>query len=74
MPRIGARLEQCRGISGVVTYRQQVKDDIEITISTWENKKAVDKWSKDPIHIEAKERVNEWYHWVKGIHMEVKDE
>lgn len=67
-------LDAASSIDGYVDIETEVKDDIEITISTWENKKAVDKWSKDPIHIKAKERVNEWYHWVKGIHMEVKDE
>lgn len=61
-------------IDGYVSIETEIKDDIEITTSTWKNKAAVEKWAKDLIHIEAKERVNEWYHWVKGIHMEVLDE
>jgi len=67
-------MKAASSVEGYVDIETEVKDDVEITISTWEDKNAVEKWAKDPTHIEAKERVNEWYHWVKGIHMEVIDE
>ena len=34
----------------------------------------VDAWRKDPLHKEAKAKAKEWYHWVKGIHVEAVDE
>ena len=48
-------------------------DDVEITISTWKTKADVMEWANHPIHIEAKQKSNQWYHWVKGIHVETVD-
>ena len=48
--------------------------DIEITITTWRSKEDVADWAKDPTHVSAKRKWREWYHWVKGIHIETKDE
>jgi len=55
---------------GFIDIVSEEKDDVEITVSTWRTKEDVDKWAKHPTHIEAKKRSNEWYHWVKGIHVD----
>ena len=61
-----------RGNSSYIISEE--KDDVEITISSWKTKEDVEAWRKDPLHMEAKARANEWYHWVKGIHVETVDE
>ena len=40
----------------------------------WKDKKSVEEWAKNPVHVEIKQRAKEWYHWVKGIHVEAVDE
>jgi heme-degrading monooxygenase HmoA len=55
---------------GFIDITSENIDDVEVTISTWKNKASVDKWAKNPDHIEAKKRSAEWYHWAKGYHVE----
>lgn len=59
---------------GFIGLESQEIDDIEITISTWRSKEDVADWAKDPTHMSAKARWRDWYHWVKGIHVETVDE
>ena len=58
---------------GFIDITSEEKDDVEITISSWKTKDDVTNWAKHPIHIEAKKKSNQWYHWVKGIHVETVD-
>ena len=60
-------------LPGFVDITSEEKDDVEITISTWKTKQDVMDWANHPIHIEAKKKSKEWYHWVKGIHVETAD-
>ena len=59
---------------GFISLESQEIDDIEITISTWRSKEDVADWANDPTHMSAKARWRDWYHWVKGIHVETVDE
>ena len=61
-------------LPGFISLKSEEIDDIEITISSWKDQFSVDNWANNPIHIEAKKRATEWYHWVKGIHIEAEDE
>jgi heme-degrading monooxygenase HmoA len=61
-------------LPGFIDIKSEEIDDVEITISSWRSKKDVDDWAKHPVHIEAKQRSHEWYHWVKGIHIEASDD
>ena len=65
--------EKAETMSGFIDITSEEKDDVEITISTWKTKADVMEWAKHPIHIEAKQKSNQWYHWVKGIHVETVD-
>ena len=69
--RVRAHAETMPGFIDIIS---EEKDDVEITISSWKTKDDVNAWAKDPLHMSAKARANEWYHWVKGIHVETVDE
>ena len=62
--------ESAKKLPGFLGLETEEIGDIEITTSKWKTKEDVMSWAKDPEHIEAKRRVYEWYHWVKGIHLE----
>ena len=59
---------------GFVDITSEEIGDVEITISTWKSREAVHEWAHDPLHMEVKKRAGEWYEWVKGYHVETKDE
>lgn len=59
--------------SGFISIESEEIGDVEITISTWRSKEDVQDWAQDPLHKKAKERVGEWYDWVRGIHVEAVD-
>jgi len=59
---------------GFISLESEEKGDIEITITTWRSREDVADWAKDPVHMSAKAKWREWYHWVKGIHVDVVDE
>lgn len=61
-------------LPGFVDIKSEEIDDVEITVSSWRTKEDVDNWARHPVHMEAKRRSKEWYHWVKGIHVETVDE
>ena len=61
-------------LPGFVDLKSEEIDDVEITVSSWRTKEDVDNWARHPVHMEAKRRSKEWYHWVKGIHVEAVDE
>lgn len=61
------------GLPGFIDITSEEIDDVEITISTWRSQEDVDNWAKDPVHLEAKKKAKQWYHWVKGIHVETAD-
>lgn len=63
-----------KDLPGFLGINSEKIDDIEITTSMWKSKEDVIRWAKDPKHIEAKKKVYEWYHWVKGIHLECIDD
>lgn len=65
--------KSAKNLPGFISIDTEQIDDIEITTSLWRSKEDVINWSKDPEHIEAKKRSNEWYHWVKGIHLNCID-
>ena len=67
-------LEELKKYSGFISIQTDIIDDVEITISSWKSKKDVEMWAKNPLHLKAKNKVEEWYYWVKGIHMETSDE
>jgi len=62
--------ESAKRMVGFISIDSEQIDDIEITISVWNSKEDVINWSKDAMHVEAKKKVYDWYHWVKGIHFE----
>ena len=66
--------EMAETLPGFISITSEEIDDVEITISSWRSKEDVANWAKDPVHIEAKKKDKQWYHWVKGIHVEAKDE
>ena len=66
--------KMAEGLPGFISIDSQEIGDVEITISCWKDKEAVKNWAKDPTHMESKKRANEWYHWVKGVHVEAVDE
>ena len=66
--------EKAETMPGFINLTSEEKDDVEITISSWKTWEDVDAWRKDELHMEAKAKSKEWYHWVKGIHVEAKDE
>lgn len=59
---------------GFISLKSEEIGDTEITISTWRSKEDVADWAKDPTHMSAKAKWRDWYHWVKGIHVEVTDD
>lgn len=59
---------------GFVSIESEELGDVEITVSTWRSKEDVAEWARDPVHQEAKARAHEWYEWVRGIHVETKDD
>lgn len=63
-----------KNMSGFLGLESEEIGDIEITTSKWKTKEDVLAWSRDPEHVEAKRRVHEWYHWVKGIHFDCVDD
>ena len=66
--------EMAETLPGFISITSEEIDDGEITISSWRSKEDVANWAKDPVHIEAKKKAKQWYHWVKGIHVEATDE
>ena len=67
--------EMAESMPGFVSIESEEIDDVEITVSTWRSKQDVEAWAKDLTHVEAKRKHQEWYHWVRGIHVEtVNDE
>ena len=66
--------EMAETLPGFISITSEEIDDVEITISSWRSKEDVVNWAKDPVHIEAKKKAKQWYHWVIGIHVEAKDE
>lgn len=59
---------------GFIDITSEEIGDVEITVSSWRSKEDVMDWANNPEHIEAKQRSNEWYEWVRGIHVEAVDE
>lgn len=59
---------------GFVSIESEEIGDIEITVSTWRSREDVADWARHPDHVEAKKRSSEWYEWVRGIHVETKDD
>lgn len=66
--------ELASSLPGFISIKSEEIDDIEITVSSWRDKESVSNWANNPIHIRAKKRAIEWYHWIKGIHVEAVDE
>ena len=66
--------EKAEAMSGFISITTEEKDDVEITISSWKTKEDVNAWKNDPLHMEVKAKAKEWYHWVKGIHVEAVDD
>lgn len=58
---------------GFIAIESEEIGDIEITVSTWRSKQYVADWAQNPEHVEAKKRAHEWYHWVRGKHVETKE-
>jgi len=61
-------------LPGFMSIESQEIDDVEITISCWKDKESINYWANHPLHAKIKRRKKEWYHWVKGIHVEAIDE
>ena len=61
-------------LPGFISIESEEIDDIEITVSCWKDKKSIEEWATNSVHVEIKQRAKEWYHWVKGIHVEAVDE
>ena len=61
-------------LPGFISIKSEEIDDIEITVSCWKDKKSIEEWATNSVHVEIKQRAKEWYHWVKGIHVEAVDE
>lgn len=59
---------------GLIDYSTEIKDDVEITISSWKTWDNMLDWAHDPLQKEAKEKEDEWYYWVKGIHIKAEDD
>ena len=55
---------------GFINVKTDVIEDIEVTISEWKTKDDVMSWAMDPLHMEAKKRVREWYEWYKSYHLD----
>tara|TARA_B100001996_G_scaffold130481_2_gene99177 strand:- start:599 stop:877 length:279 start_codon:yes stop_codon:yes gene_type:complete len=66
--------EMAEGMPGFISIESEEIDDVEITVSTWRSKQDVEAWAKDVTHVEAKRKHREWYHWVRGIHVETVDD
>ncbi len=66
--------EMAEAMPGFVSIESEEIDDVEITVSTWRSKEDVEAWAKDTKHIEAKRKHQNWYHWVRGIHVETVDD
>jgi heme-degrading monooxygenase HmoA len=66
--------EMSESSPGFISIRSETIGDTEITVSTWRDRAAVKDWATDPVHKEAKARSSEWYHWVRGIHVETVDD
>ena len=61
-------------LPGFISIESEEIDDIEITVSCWKDRKSIEEWATNSVHVEIKQRAKEWYHWVKGIHVEAVDE
>ena len=59
--------------TGLIDYEHEIRDDVEITMSSWDTWKHAMAWANDPLQQEAKAKEDEWYHWVRGIHIEAVD-
>tara|TARA_B100001113_G_scaffold352904_1_gene355555 strand:- start:8 stop:286 length:279 start_codon:yes stop_codon:yes gene_type:complete len=57
-------------MDGFLGLDSEVIEGVEITVSTWKTKEDVMMWARDPEHIKAKRKVNEWYDWYKAKHFE----
>jgi hypothetical protein len=55
---------------GLIDYWSEIKNDVEITVSTWKTWDNALVWSDDPIQEEFKKRRDEWYVWTKALHIE----
>ena len=64
-------------LPGFISLEEEWKEDehgtTEITVTSWKTKEDVENWRTDSIHMEAKARAKEWYHWIKGVHFECVD-
>ena len=56
-------------MDGFLGIDSEVVDGIEITVSEWKSKEDVMIWARDPKHIEAKKKVNNWYDWYRSYHV-----
>ena len=65
-------------LPGFISLEEEWKEDehgtTEITVTSWKTKEDVENWRTDSIHMEAKARAKEWYHWVVGKHVETVDD
>ena len=65
-------------LPGFISLEEEWKEDehgtTEITVTSWKTKEDVENWRTDSIHVEAKTRAKEWYHWIKGVHYECVDD
>ena len=65
-------------LPGFISLTEEHMEDehgtTEITVTTWKTKEDVMAWRTHPIHMEAKARAKEWYHWVVGKHVETVDD
>ena len=58
---------------GFISLENEEIGDLEITVTTWRSKEDVADWAKDPVHVSAKKKAMQWYHWVRGYHVETPD-
>ena len=58
---------------GFISLENEEIGDLEITVTTWRSKEDVAEWAKDPVHVSAKKKAMQWYHWVRGYHVETPD-
>ena len=58
---------------GFISLENEEIGDLEITVTTWRSKEDVAEWAKDPVHVSAKKKAMQWYHWVRGYHVETLD-
>ena len=67
-------MDVAKQLPGFISISSEEIADIEITVCCWKDKKSIEEWATNSVHVEIKQRAKEWYHWVKGIHVEAVDE